>query len=70
MICHNRRVTPATHPLGVLVPSSMSMRRVLGNMQLPETDGEDPSVVPFPFGEVRCRKRLGGLLRHYYRDAA
>jgi hypothetical protein len=21
-------------------------------------------------GEVRCRERLGGLLRYYYRDAA
>ena len=21
-------------------------------------------------GSVRCRKRLGGLLRHYYREAA
>ena len=21
-------------------------------------------------GEVRCRKRLGGLLKYYYRDAA
>jgi len=21
-------------------------------------------------GEIRCRERLGGLLRHYYRDAA
>jgi hypothetical protein len=24
----------------------------------------------FPAGEVRCRERLGGLLKHYYREAA
>jgi len=41
-----------------------------GNVPLPGADGEEPSVVPFSTGEVKCRKRLGGLLRHYYRDAA
>jgi len=30
-----------------------------------------PEFVPFPTtGAVNCRKRLGGLLRYYYRDAA
>ena len=41
-----------------------------GNMPLPEADRDEPAVVPFPSGEVKCRTRLGGLLRHYYRDAA
>jgi hypothetical protein len=30
-----------------------------------------PEFPVFPIeGEVHCRKRLGGLLRHYYREAA
>jgi len=41
-----------------------------GNVPLQETDQEVPSIVPFPSCEVKCRKRLGGLLRHYYRAAA
>jgi transposase InsO family protein len=41
-----------------------------GNVPLPEADREPPPTVPFPTGEVRRRERLGGLLRHYYRDAA
>jgi hypothetical protein len=41
-----------------------------GNVPLQETDQEAPSIVPFPSGGVKCRKRLGGLLRHYYCDAA
>ena len=30
--------------------------------------GDAPAVVPV--SEVRCRERLGGLLKHYYRQAA
>jgi len=44
----------------------------LGNVPLPEagkTDDE-PAVLSFPTGEVKCRERLGGLLKHYYRAAA
>jgi putative transposase len=41
-----------------------------GNVPLQEIDQEAPSILPFPASEVKCRKRLGGLLRHYYRDAA
>jgi putative transposase len=44
-----------------------------GNVPLAEADREEPSVVhfpPVPTGEVRCRERLGGVLRHYHRDAA
>jgi hypothetical protein len=29
----------------------------------------EPDVVPFPVDRVRCRSRLGGLLRHYHRTA-
>jgi hypothetical protein len=25
---------------------------------------------PNPAGEIKCRKRLGGLLKYYYREAA
>ena len=37
----------------------------LGN-QLIEAGDEPGSVA----GKIECRKRLGGLLRYYYRDAA
>jgi hypothetical protein len=45
-----------------------------GNVPLPVAEAEDAGspALPFPstFGEVRCRERLGGLLKHYYRAAA
>jgi putative transposase len=34
------------------------------------TDEPESGVLPFPADEVQCRKRLGGLLKHYYRAAA
>jgi putative transposase len=40
-----------------------------GNVPLPEADADGPRVLPFPSGEVRCRERLGGLLKHYHRAA-
>ena len=40
-----------------------------GNVPLPDADEDGPSVLPFPSGEVRCRERLGGPLRHYHRAA-
>jgi putative transposase len=39
----------------------------IGNVPLTE---DPPGVLPFPRGRVQCRKRLGGLLRHYHRAAA
>jgi putative transposase len=44
-----------------------------GNVPLPAARAEDagePHSLPLPTGRVRCRERLGGLLRHYYRSAA
>ncbi|HJZ60437.1 MAG TPA: integrase core domain-containing protein [Gemmataceae bacterium] len=44
-----------------------------GNVPLPVAQADDagePRVLPLPSGEVRCRKRLGGLLKHYSRAAA
>jgi putative transposase len=41
-----------------------------GNVPLPEAVLEEPSVVHFLTGEIRSRERFGGLLKHYYRDAA
>jgi putative transposase len=40
-----------------------------GNVPLPDAD-EEPQILKFPSGEVRCRERLGGLPKHYYRAAA
>jgi putative transposase len=42
----------------------------LGNVPLPDADEDEPRILPFPSGKVKCRERLGGVLRHYYRDAA
>jgi putative transposase len=44
--------------------------QALGNVPLPEAGDDAPRVLRFPTGEVRCRERLGGLLKHYYREAA
>jgi putative transposase len=44
-----------------------------GNVPLPAAQADDagePCILPFPSGEVKCRERLGGLLKHYYRAAA
>jgi putative transposase len=44
-----------------------------GNVPLPVAAADDagePRTLPFPTDEVKCRKRLGGLLKHYYREAA
>jgi putative transposase len=40
-----------------------------GNVPLRYAD-EKPQILKFPKGKVKCRERLGGLLRHYYREAA
>lgn len=41
-----------------------------GNVPLCDADEGEPRVLKFPTGEVKCRQRLGGLLKHYYRAAA
>ena len=46
----------------------------IGNVLLPKP-GEDPPddepvTLPLSLSEIKCETRLGGLLRHYYRDAA
>ena len=41
-----------------------------GKVPPPETDQDEPTVLLFQSSEVKCRKRLGGLLRHYDRGAA
>lgn len=41
-----------------------------GNVPLPDADVDEPRILPFPSGEVRCRGRLGGLLKHSYRAVA
>ena len=42
----------------------------VGNVPLCEAGEDGPPVLRFPSGEVRCRERLGGLLKHYYRAVA
>jgi putative transposase len=42
----------------------------LGNVPLSEAGDDAPRVLKFPTGKVKCRERLGGLLKHYYREAA
>jgi putative transposase len=42
----------------------------VGNVPLPNAGDDEPRILPFPGGEVGCHSRLGGLLRHYHRQAA
>jgi hypothetical protein len=44
-----------------------------GNVPLPVAEADDagePRILAFPSGEVSCHERLGGLLKHYHRQAA
>jgi putative transposase len=44
-----------------------------GNVPLPEAVADaagEPQILRFPTGAVKCRERLGGLLKHHYRAAA
>jgi putative transposase len=41
-----------------------------GNVPLSVADQDDPPILALPTGQVECRQRLGGLLKHYYRAAA
>ncbi len=41
----------------------------VGNRPLTEASAE-PATLPLPQGEVVCDERLGGLLKHYHRQAA
>ena len=46
----------------------------IGNLLLPKPGeappDEWPDVLPLDLSQINCEKRLGGLLRHYYREAA
>ena len=45
----------------------------IGNVLLPKSRGEpeeEPDVVSMDLATVKCESRLGGLLKHYYHDAA
>ena len=35
-----------------------------------DAGADEPRILKFPAGKVKCKERLGGLLRHYYRAAA
>ncbi|MBA4192283.1 MAG: integrase, partial [Planctomycetaceae bacterium] len=41
-----------------------------GNVPLPDADLKEPRILRFPSGKIRCKERLGGLIKHYYREAA
>jgi putative transposase len=50
----------------------------IGNVLLPrpgkvpqyEADGDEAVALPLDLDEIKCETSLGGLLRHYYREAA
>jgi putative transposase len=42
----------------------------VGNQTLTPLPGRDPPLDDAEVGPIRCRRFLGGLLRHYYRAAA
>jgi putative transposase len=35
-----------------------------------EADRAEPDVAPLDLSKIKCERRLGGLLKHFYRDAA
>jgi putative transposase len=39
------------------------------NVPLPDAGKDESPVLPFPTGELKCRKRLGGRLKHDYQAA-
>jgi len=41
----------------------------VGNVPLPDADLKEPRVLPFPSGKIRCKQRLGRLVKHYSREA-
>ena len=41
-----------------------------GNVPLSDADQDEPVILKFPTGAVKCRERLGGLLKYYHRAAA
>ena len=43
--------------------------RVL-NVPPPKAEDDAPRLLRFPTGEVKCRERLAGLLKHDYQQAA
>ena len=42
----------------------------VGNVPLTDAGIDEPPILSLPSGEVKCRPRFGGLLKHYYRAAA
>ena len=36
----------------------------------PTREPDEPRILKFPSNEVKCRERLGGVLKHYYPQAA
>jgi len=48
----------------------------IGNVPLPKAATKskekepEPTTLPFPSGKIQCKERLGGLLKHYHREAA
>jgi putative transposase len=35
-----------------------------------QPDRADPDAAPLDLSKIKCEQRLGGLLKHFYRDAA
>src|SRR5262249_26165030 len=46
----------------------MSGRNMPSSVAACSTD--EPPILPFPSGEVKCRSRLGGLLKHSHRGVS
>jgi len=50
--------------------NSERQHQSMGNVPLLDADHPEPAILKFPTGAVQCRERLGGLIKHYYREAA
>ena len=57
-------------PISSSIISKSGHIRVWVTCPYPKPTRTNRGSCKFPSGEVKCRERLGGLLKHYYRAAA
>jgi len=57
-------------PLNVALANEMKSAAVTAGEAKPTWEAGEPRLLKFPSKKVKCRERLGGVLKHYYREAA
>jgi putative transposase len=70
LILGERHLAHIVRVRGALPRGEERPHQAKGNVPLCNAHENEPRVLKFPSGEVKCRPRLGGLLKHDYRAAA